>query len=120
MVIAYYIVAGLAALFFLAVGAMKLLRPKPALKDAGLAWVDDFSPAAVKLIGLVELLGAFGLILPRLTGIAPVLSPIAAIGLVIVMIGAIVVHVRRKEAPGMQIGVAVLAAAAAVLGFAVL
>ncbi|MCU1442357.1 MAG: putative rane protein [Cryobacterium sp.] len=76
------------------------------------------SSPVVKLIGLAEVLGAIGLILPVLTGIAPVLSPIAGIGLAAIMIGAAVVHVRRNEAPGLPIGLAVLVAAAAVLGVA--
>jgi uncharacterized membrane protein len=119
MTIALYIAAGLAALVFLAAGAMKLLRPLPALKANGMGWVDDFSSTAVKLIGLAEVLGAVGLILPAVTGIAPVLSPIAGLCLAIVMVGAVVVHTRRKEPVGMQIGLAALATAAAVLGFLV-
>jgi uncharacterized membrane protein YphA (DoxX/SURF4 family) len=118
VIIAFYVVAGLAALVFLAAGFMKLFRPTAALKEAGMAWVDDFSSPVVKLIGLAEVLGAIGLILPVLTGIVPILAPIAGIGLAIIMVGAAVVHARRKEAPGLQIGLAVLVSAAAVLGIA--
>ena len=120
MTIAFYIVAGLAAFVFLAAGAIKLLRPKPAIKQSGMPWVDDFSAPAVKLIGLAEVLGAVGLILPVVTGIAPVLSPIAGLCLAIVMVGAVVVHRRRKESVGLQIGLGVLALAAALLGFLVI
>lgn len=119
MTIAFYVVAGLAALIFLAAGATKLLRPKPALKANGMGWVDDFSSTTIKLIGLAEVLGAAGLILPAVTGIAPVLSPIAGLCLALTMVGAAIVHRRRNEATGLQIGLAVLAAAAAVLGFLV-
>lgn len=117
MIIAYWIVAGLAAVVFLAAGLMKLARPKEALKTSGLAWVEDFPAPIVKLIGVAEVVGAIGLILPALTGISPLLSPIAATCLGILMIGAVVVHIRRKEAPWMQLGLAVLAFAAAILGF---
>lgn len=120
MIIAFYVVAGIAALLFLGAGGMKLARPKTALKENGMGWVDDFSAPAVKLIGLAEVLGAIGLILPVATGIAPVLSPVAGLGLTVVMVGAVVVHSRRKEAFGPQIGIAALALVAAVLGFLVI
>ncbi len=116
MMIAYWIVAGLAALVFIAAGAMKLARPKEALAASGMAWTEDFSAGQVKLIGAAEVLGSVGLILPMATGIAPVLSPIAAIALAALMIGAAVVHIRRSEPP-MPIALVALSAAAAILGF---
>ncbi|GAA2583355.1 DoxX family protein [Winogradskya consettensis] len=94
MNIALWIVAGLLAAAFLAAGSMKVLRDKEALKGAGMAWVDDFPP---KVIGGLEVLAAIGLILPAVLDIAPILVPLAATGLVLMMIGAIVVHARRKE-----------------------
>jgi len=115
--IAYWIVAGVAALAFLGAGVMKLVRPKAALASSGLAWVEDFTTGPVKLIGAAEVLGAIGLILPKLLGIAPVLGPIAGIALAILMLGAIVVHVRRHETFVPALVLALLAAAAAVLGF---
>ncbi|MGC5225298.1 DoxX family protein [Micromonospora sp. DT81.3] len=63
------------------------------------------------------MLGAIGLILPPLLGIAPVLSPIAAIALAALMLGAIVVHIRRKESFLPPLILAVLSIVAAVLGF---
>lgn len=117
MLIAFWIVAGLAALAFIAAGLMKLARPTAALKESGMDWVDDFPTPGVKLIALAEVVGGVGLIVPALTGIASVLSPIAGICLALIMIGAIVVHVRRHESPAAPIGLAVLAAVAAVLGF---
>ncbi len=101
------------ALAFLAAGGMKLARPKPALVGAGMGWADDFSDTAIKGIGALEVIGAVGLILPALTGIAPVLTPIAALGLAAVMAGAVVVHVRRKESvvPPLVLGVLSLALA---------
>lgn len=117
MITFYWIVAGLAALVFAAAGGMKLARPRAALQASGMGWVEDFNPGSVKLVGALEVLGALGLILPALAGTAVVLSPVAGICLVLVMIGAVVVHIRRKEpfgAPGL---LAVFAAVAAILGF---
>lgn len=106
------------AVAFLAAGGMKLARPKPALVGAGLGWAEDFSDSNVKLIGAVEVIGAIGLVVPWLTGIAPVLTPLAAVGLALVMGGAVVTHVRRKEqfVPPLVLGV--LSLVVAVLRFA--
>ncbi|MFV0374537.1 DoxX family protein [Microbacterium sp.] len=117
MLIAYWIVAGLLALVFLAAGFMKIARSRTQLAASGMAWVDDFSDGPVKLIGTAEVIGAIGLILPALLGIAPIFSPIAAAALAVLMIGAVVVHIRRKESFAPALVLAVLSAAAAVLGF---
>lgn len=119
MIIAFWIVGGLIALAMLAGGGMKLVTPKPALAERGMAWTEDFSSGSVKAIAALEVIGAIGVVLPLLTGIAPVLSPIAATGLAIIMIGATVVHVRRNEPFAPALVLAVLAVAAAVLGFIV-
>jgi UDP-N-acetylmuramyl pentapeptide phosphotransferase/UDP-N-acetylglucosamine-1-phosphate transferase len=118
MLIAYWIVAGLSAVLFFAAGLMKVVRPTPALAASGMGWVDDYTPTSVKLIGLAEVIGALGLILPVLTGIAPLLSPIAALALAVIMVGAIVTHVRRSEPP-IAAALLALALASAVLGFLV-
>ncbi|GAA2875115.1 hypothetical protein Acy02nite_36310 [Actinoplanes cyaneus] len=97
MNVVLWIIAGLLAAAFLAAGVMKMLQPKEKLIASGMGWAADFGDGQVKLIGLVEALGAIGLILPALLDVAPVLVPLAATGLAITMIGAIVVHVRRKE-----------------------
>ncbi len=75
MLIAYWIVAGLLALAYLAAGIMKIVRSPDALVATGIAWAKDVPLPAVRLIGVVEVLGAIGLILPPLTGIAPILAP---------------------------------------------
>jgi uncharacterized membrane protein len=117
MLIAQWIVAGLLALAFLASGISKLAQPREALVKRGMGWAMDVSAPAVNLIGAIEVVGAVGLILPLATGIAPVLSPLAAVGLAIVMVAAVVVHVRRAEAPWAAVALGVLAVVAAVLGF---
>lgn len=96
MNIALWIVQGLLAVAFLMAGGMKLSQPKEKLL-ANMAFVEDFSQNTVRLIGLLEVLGAIGLILPWALTIMPELTGIAAIGLVLTMIGAIVTHIRRGE-----------------------
>jgi hypothetical protein len=96
--IALWIVQGLLALVYLGAGGIKVVRPREQLVASGnFDWMKDTSDAGVKAVGAVELLGAIGLILPELTGIAPILTPIAAVGLVVVQIGAIRVHLARDE-----------------------
>ena|SRR6478752_6878075 len=73
-----------------------------------MAWVQDFSQGSVRAIGLAEVLGARGLILPQTTGIAPILTPLAALGLAALQIGAIITHVRRHETKALPVNVALL------------
>jgi uncharacterized membrane protein YphA (DoxX/SURF4 family) len=95
------------AVALLASGVMKVVRPKPALVSAGMGYAEDFSGSALKAIGVLEIVGAVGLLLPWLLNVAPILTPIAAVGLAAVMAGAMVVHIRRKEqfAPALALGV---------------
>lgn len=118
MSLTLWILNSVLALAFVGAGAMKLLRSPGDLKEAGMGWVDDVSPASVRIVGLIEVLGAIGLILPRALDVAPVLTPLAAVGLLGVMLGAVVVHQRRSESPVPPTVLGVLAAASAVLGFA--
>ena len=91
-------IAGLLAAVFLIAGANKLLIPQEKLaKVPGGGWVLDFSAGFVKALGAVEILGAVGLILPALLDIAPVLVPLAALGLALIMVGAAIVTFRRQE-----------------------
>ena len=96
MVIALWIVQGLLALAFLLAGFMKGFMPLEGLKK-NMAWVGDVPAGLVRFLGLVEILGALGLILPKLTKIVPQLTIAAAIGLVLVMLSAAVFHAARKE-----------------------
>jgi uncharacterized membrane protein YphA (DoxX/SURF4 family) len=97
MNIALWIAASVLAVLFFASGASKITLPRAGLVAKGYGWAEDFSPAQVKLIGAVEALGAIGLVLPPAVGIAEVLSPTAAAGLALFMLGAVIVHIRRKE-----------------------
>lgn len=96
MNIAYWIVAGLLALFYLYAGAMKVTRNRDQLRPM-MAWVDRIPLPAVRALGMVEILGATGLILPPLTGIVPWLALVAAIGFVLLQIGAIAVHLTGED-----------------------
>jgi len=97
MSVVLWVIAGLLAAAFLVTGLTKVARPKEKLAASGMAWTDDFSPGVIKTIGTLEILAAIGLILPAVLKIAPVLVPLAALGLVVIMIGAAVTHARRKE-----------------------
>jgi uncharacterized membrane protein len=99
----------LLAAAFLIAGGLKILRT-PEQNRSIMPWVDAFPVGAVKALGLAEVLGAIGLILPWALQIAKVLTPLAAVGLALIMLGAIVVHVRRKEPPIAQAVLFILAA----------
>lgn len=115
MNIVLWVIAGVLAAAFLAAGVMKLGQPKEKLAASGMGWTESFSSGAVKTIGVLELLAAIGLILPALLHIAPILVPLAALGLVLIMIGAIVTHARRKENQMIGANVVLLILAAVVV-----
>jgi len=98
MNVALWVVTALLALVYLAAGGTKLVKERERLADnPNFGYVNDFSDGAIKAIGGAEVLGAVGLIVPWLIGIAPVLTPIAAVGLAVLQVGALVVHGRRRE-----------------------
>jgi uncharacterized membrane protein YphA (DoxX/SURF4 family) len=90
MTYALWIVQGLLALLFLFAGGMKLVLPLDVLTSMGSPNQIALPGWFVRFIGVVEVLGALGLILPGLLRIRPGLTPLAAAGLVIIMIGATV------------------------------
>lgn len=91
-----WIASGLLALAMIGAGAMKVVTPRLQLA-VKFAWATTWNDRDVALLGLAEVLGAVGLIAPPLTGIAPVLAPIAAACLVVLMLGAVKVHLDRGE-----------------------
>jgi uncharacterized membrane protein YphA (DoxX/SURF4 family) len=97
MNVVLWIIASLLAAAFLGAGLMKVSQPKEKLAAANMGWAEDFSAGTVKAIGALEILAAIGLILPAALGIAPVLTPLAALGIALVMVGAAITHARRKE-----------------------
>ena len=111
MNVVLWIVAGVLAVAFLASGLMKLAQPRQKIVEPGMGWAGDFSDGAVKAIGALEVLGALGLILPAVFDVATVQVPIAAVGLALVMLGAAVVHLRRKETQMVVVNIVLLALA---------
>jgi uncharacterized membrane protein YphA (DoxX/SURF4 family) len=95
MNIVLWVVAVLLALAFLMSGMMKAFRYEQARQQ--LPWVKDVPKGLVRFIGVVEILGALGLILPAATGILPWLTPLAAVGLCTVMLLAAGFHAKRHE-----------------------
>jgi uncharacterized membrane protein YphA (DoxX/SURF4 family) len=94
-----WIVAGLLAVVYLISGGGKLIMPKEkiAALTPSARWVEDFSAGSVKVIGALEVLAAVGLVLPAALDIAPVLVPLAAVSLVLLMAGAVITRIRRHE-----------------------
>ena len=107
--IGLWVVQGLLALVFGLSGAMKLAIPYAELIKQG-AWVEHVSEGLVKFIGVAELSGALGLILPAATRIKPFLSPLAAAGFVVIMVPASALHLSLGEPPIAQVILGGLAA----------
>jgi len=94
---ALWIIQGLLSAMFIMAGIMKLTQSREKLGNR-LPWTNDFSMSTVRFIGLSEMLGAIGLIVPWLTGIAPVLTPVSAVGICIIMVLATnIVHMKKSE-----------------------
>lgn len=98
MNVALWITAGILAALFFVSGVVKLIRSNDKLVEMGFGFAGDLSTGFVKSIGVLEVMAGIGLVLPALLDIAPVLVPVAAAGLVLLMIGAMITHVRRDEA----------------------
>ncbi len=110
MTLAYWVLAALLAVVYLFSGAKKVFQSTDQLRPM-MAWVDDVPLWLVRVVGVLELLAVVGLVLPPLTGVAPVLAVAAAVGLVLVQIGALVLHLTRGEVKDIWLNVALLALA---------
>ena len=95
---ALWVIQGLLALMMLGAGAFKSLTPRVKLAEK-MHWAKTWTDGNVKLLGLAEVLGAIGLIVPYLTGILPILTPNAAVCMAILMGGAVKTHLDLKESP---------------------
>jgi uncharacterized membrane protein len=93
---ALFIAQGFLAGVFTLAGGVKLLLPRDTLHKR-MHWAASWPLGRVKLLGLAEVLGAVGLVVPSMTGIAPVLTPVAALCLAVLMVGAIETHRRLGE-----------------------
>ncbi|HEY0217269.1 MAG TPA: DoxX family protein [Cellulomonas sp.] len=110
MTLAYWILAALLAAFYLSSGGVKVLRSRDGLRPM-MAWVDDVPLALVRTVGVLEVLGAVGLVVPPLVGVAPWLALVAAAGLVVLQVGAGGLHLSRGETRQIGLNVGLLLAA---------
>lgn len=99
MNIALWTTAVVLAIAYVAGGAGKVIMSRERIAASGSAgaWVEDFRPGSVKTIGILEILGGLGLVLPPALGIRPELVPLAALGLAMIMVGAAVTRISRRE-----------------------
>ncbi|MDF2721276.1 MAG: DoxX family protein [Paenibacillus sp.] len=93
--IALWIVQGITALGYLYSGWLKAIQVDKAAQSW--KWVNSMPKELVMLIGWIELIGAVGMIVPQATGIAPILTPVAAIGLAVVVVLGALLHMKRGE-----------------------
>lgn len=110
MNIALWIASGILAVFMAGGGFVKAVMPMNGTRK--MPWTNGFSDTTIRLIGTAEILGALGLILPVATGILPVLTPIAALGLAVLMAGATVTHRKINDPRSAAITTTVLMAIA--------
>jgi uncharacterized membrane protein YphA (DoxX/SURF4 family) len=111
-----WIVQILLAVLFLFAGLTKLTQPHEKLVAGQMAWAEDFTAAQVKNIGAMEVLAALALVIPGAFDVVVGLTPLAAVGLVALMLGAAATHVRRHE-PQMVVVNLVLGAMAVFVAF---
>lgn len=110
MTVGYWVAASLLAVLYLFAGGVKVVRSKDQLRPL-MEWVDSMPLSLVRAIGVLEVLGALGLILPPLTGIATGLAFAAAIGLVVIQAGAIALHLSRGDTGSLWLNGSLLALA---------
>jgi uncharacterized membrane protein len=108
MNIALWIVQGILCAMFLFAGGMKVFAYRKYKEGVGREL--DLSKSLVIFIGIAEVAGAIGLILPMASGVAPILTPLAAAGLGIIMLLATGFHLKRKEPASMTIVLLILSA----------
>ena len=112
--VALWVVQGLLAGVFTLTGTAKLVLPREVLEKR-MHWAAAWPRWRIKLLGLAEVVGAVGLVVPAATGVAPVLTPIAALCLAVLMVGAVGTHRRLGESivPAVVIGALCLVVGAA-------
>jgi hypothetical protein len=106
---ALWIGQGILAIIFVGSGIAKSIMSKKRLIDSGQTGVVFFPTPAIRAIAALELLGAVGVILPWLTDIARVLTPLAAVGLACVMVGAAISHAKLREPRNVTANAVILA-----------
>ncbi|WP_406079000.1 DoxX family protein [Micromonospora sp. NBC_00858] len=113
MNVTLWVAAGLLAIVALVGGISKTFVPKEKLAEApGGGWTEHASVGFVKTLGVLELLAAVGLILPAVLDIAPVLVPVTAVCWILLMVGAVITHLRQGDGKFIVLNLAYLALAA--------
>ena len=110
MIVAYWVLASLLAVFYLYSGGKKVVQSRDQLRPM-MAWVDDLPLWLTRTIGILEVLGAVALVLPPLVGAAPWLALAAAVGFVLLQVGATVLHLSRGERQYIGLNVGLIVAA---------
>jgi putative oxidoreductase len=100
---------------YLMAGGMKLTQPMEALAASGMNFVLALPTPFVRFVGLMEVLGAVGVVAPAATRILPFLTPWAAAGLSFVQVSAMILHVSRGEFFMLPVNLVLLALALFVL-----
>jgi uncharacterized membrane protein YphA (DoxX/SURF4 family) len=112
MNIALWIAQGLLAAIYVMSGQMKTFTPAKVRAEARMTWAHGKTDNYIRFIGIAELLGAIGLILPLITNIFPWLTVLAAIGLALIQLLAIfTVHLPKKEYQVIPVNIVFLALA---------
>lgn len=104
----------LAAMFLMA-GSMKLMSGPAEMVAMGMLWAENAPVALIKFIGLAEVAGGLGVILPAATRIMPNLTKLAAAGLAVIMVLAAGLHITRGEFEVVPMNVVLFALAALVI-----
>ena len=111
MNIALWIGQVLLAIVFAGSGAFKISKSKQWLVDNGQTGVVFFPLPAIRVIASLELLGVLGIVAPWATGIAPILTPLAALGFALLMVGAAICHAKLREPRNVAINMVIFAIA---------
>jgi hypothetical protein len=109
---ALWIIQSILAAMFAMAGVMKSTQSIDKLLKSGISWADRFPLSTIRIIGLSELLGALGLILPMLLNIVPILTPVAAFALASVQLLAIFHHAKHNESKAIVFNIVLLSLAA--------
>ena len=103
-----WIIQAVLAAIFLATGLVKLTQSRAKMAAGPMKWAADVSDGTFRAIGLAEVLGAIGLIVPGMLGVASILTLLAALGLALTMVVAALTHVRTGERERVVVPLALL------------
>ncbi|RAJ11616.1 DoxX family protein [Arenibacter echinorum] len=106
--IALWVAQGILAAMFIMAGLMKASQPLDALAES-LPWVTSTPVGLVRFIGISEVLGGLGLLIPSIFRFKPFLTVWAAIGLAVIMVLAAIFHVSRGEFTAIGMNIVLLA-----------